>query len=53
MALTSTLNEFDPELGAAMAAEAQRQQDHLGDAAVEKQVADKVVALCRRFPVPA
>ena len=27
--------------------------DHLGDAAVERQVADKVVALCRRFPVPA
>ena len=27
--------------------------DHLGDAAVERQVADKVVALCHRFPVPA
>jgi len=27
--------------------------DKLGDAAVEKQVADKVVALCRGFPVPA
>ena len=27
--------------------------DHLGDAAVEQQVADKVVALCHRFPVPA
>jgi len=27
--------------------------DKLGDAAVEKAVADKVVALCRRHPVPA
>ena len=27
--------------------------DHLGDAEVEQQVAAKVVALCRRFPVPA
>ena len=27
--------------------------DKLGDAAVEKAVAEKVVALCRRFPVPA
>ena len=27
--------------------------DHLGDTAVERQVADKVVAMCRRFPVPA
>ena len=27
--------------------------DHLGDAAVEKQVAERVMALCRRFPVPA
>ncbi|MCY7306861.1 MAG: serine hydroxymethyltransferase [Rhodoferax sp.] len=27
--------------------------DNLGDPAVEKQVADKVVALCRGFPVPA
>ncbi len=27
--------------------------DHLGDPAVEKQVAEKVVALCRLFPVPA
>ena len=27
--------------------------DHLGDAAVEQRVAEAVVALCRRFPVPA
>ena len=27
--------------------------DKLGDASVEKAVAEKVVALCRRFPVPA
>ncbi len=27
--------------------------DHLGDAAVEKQVRERVMALCRRFPVPA
>ncbi len=27
--------------------------DKLGDASVEKTVAEKVVALCRRFPVPA
>jgi glycine hydroxymethyltransferase len=27
--------------------------DHLGDGAMEQRVADKVVALCRRFPVPA
>jgi glycine hydroxymethyltransferase len=27
--------------------------DHLGDAAVEARVAAEVVALCRRFPVPA
>ena len=27
--------------------------DKLGDAAVEKHVAEQVVALCRRFPVPA
>ena len=27
--------------------------DKLGDAAGEKQVAEKVMALCRRFPVPA
>ena len=27
--------------------------DHLGDGAVEKQVAERVMALCRRFPVPA
>ena len=26
--------------------------DHLGDASVERQVADQVMALCRRFPVP-
>ena len=26
--------------------------DHLGDAAMEKQVAERVMALCRRFPVP-
>ena len=27
--------------------------DHLGDAAVERQVSERVMALCRRFPVPA
>jgi glycine hydroxymethyltransferase len=27
--------------------------DHLGDAGVEKQVSERVMALCRRFPVPA
>jgi glycine hydroxymethyltransferase len=27
--------------------------DNLGDAAVEKQVAERIVALCQRFPVPA
>jgi hypothetical protein len=27
--------------------------DHLGHTAVEKQVAEQVVALCRRHPVPA
>ncbi len=27
--------------------------DKLGDAAVEKAVAEKVVVLCRRHPVPA
>ena len=27
--------------------------DHLGDAAVEKQVVEQVLALCRRHPVPA
>jgi hypothetical protein len=27
--------------------------DSLGDAAVEQRVAAEVVALCRRFPVPA
>ncbi len=26
--------------------------DHLGDGAVERRVADQVMALCRRFPVP-
>ena len=26
--------------------------DHLGDASVERRVADQVMALCRRFPVP-
>lgn len=26
--------------------------DHLGDASMEKQVAERVMALCRRFPVP-
>lgn len=27
--------------------------DHLGDAAVEQQVRERIVALCRRFPAPA
>jgi glycine hydroxymethyltransferase len=27
--------------------------DHLGDAGVEKQVSERVMDLCRRFPVPA
>ena len=43
MALTSTLNEFDPELGAAMAAEAQRQQDHLELIASENYASARVM----------
>ena len=27
--------------------------DHLGDAAVEKEVSERIMALCHRFPVPA
>jgi glycine hydroxymethyltransferase len=27
--------------------------DHLGDTAVEKEVSERIVALCRRFPAPA
>jgi len=44
MASTSSLLEFDPELGAAMAAEAQRQQDHLELIASENYASARVMA---------
>ena len=44
MALTSSIQEFDPELGAAMAAEAQRQQDHLELIASENYASPLVMA---------
>jgi len=44
MALMSSIQEFDPELGAAMAAEAQRQQDHLELIASENYTSPRVMA---------
>jgi glycine hydroxymethyltransferase len=43
MALNATLNEFDPELGAAIAAEAARQQDHLELIASENYTSPRVL----------
>ena len=43
MALMSSIQEFDPELGAAMAAEAQRQQDHLELIASENYTSPRVM----------
>ena len=43
MALMSSIQEFDPELGAAMAAEAQRQQDHLELIASENYTSPRVL----------
>ncbi|MEO7941238.1 MAG: serine hydroxymethyltransferase, partial [Burkholderiaceae bacterium] len=43
MAKTSSIMEFDPELGAAMAAEAQRQQDHLELIASENYTSTRVM----------
>jgi glycine hydroxymethyltransferase len=43
MDVTLGLNEFDPELGAAMAAEAQRQQDHLELIASENYTSKRVM----------
>ncbi len=43
MAIMSSLQEFDPELGAAMAAEAQRQQDHLELIASENYTSARVM----------
>ena len=44
MALMSSIQEFDPELAAAMAAEAQRQQDHLELIASENYTSPRVMA---------
>ncbi len=43
MALMSSIQEFDPELGAAMAAETQRQQDHLELIASENYTSPRVM----------
>ena len=43
MALMSSIQEFDPELGAAMAGEAQRQQDHLELIASENYTSPRVL----------
>jgi len=43
MAKMSSIQEFDPELGAAMAAEAQRQQDHLELIASENYTSPRVL----------
>ncbi len=43
MALMSSIQEFDPELGAAMAAEARRQQDHLELIASENYTSPRVL----------
>ncbi len=43
MDLMSSIQEFDPELGAAMAAEAQRQQDHLELIASENYTSPRVM----------
>ncbi|HQX57813.1 MAG TPA: serine hydroxymethyltransferase [Burkholderiaceae bacterium] len=43
MAKMSSIQEFDPELGAAMAAEAQRQQDHLELIASENYTSPRVM----------
>ena len=43
MALMSSIQEFDPELGTAMAAEAQRQQDHLELIASENYTSPRVL----------
>ncbi len=43
MALMSSIQEFDPELAAAMAAEAQRQQDHLELIASENYTSPRVM----------
>jgi glycine hydroxymethyltransferase len=43
MALMSSIQEFDPELGAAMAAEAQRQKDHLELIASENYTSPRVM----------
>jgi glycine hydroxymethyltransferase len=44
MATMSSIQEFDPELAAAMAAEAQRQQDHLELIASENYTSPRVMA---------
>jgi glycine hydroxymethyltransferase len=44
MALMSSIQEFDPELAACMAAEAQRQQDHLELIASENYTSPRVMA---------